>query len=81
VVSKVVSIPGAHKAVIIRHGEYLTVYSNLREVIVKPEEKVKAKQSIGTIYTDANDGNKTALHIEIWKQNTKLNPAHWLTKR
>lgn len=76
-VSGVVSIPGANEAVIIRHGEYLSVYSNLESVGVKKGDKVTTKQKIGTTGNDDSEG-KAELHLEIWKGTTKLNPAQWL---
>ena len=78
-VSRVFGITGGNSAVIIRHGNYLTVYSNLREVTVKTGDKVSARQNIGTIYTDSDDG-KTTLKFQIWKENQKLNPEEWLGK-
>ncbi len=77
VVSAVVVIPGANKAVIVRHGEYLTVYSNLTEVEVKMGDDVSVKQNVGTVATDRLSG-KTDLHLEIWKGSTKLNPKKWI---
>ncbi len=76
-VSAVVSIPGAHKAVIVRHGEFLSVYANLEDVVVKMGDKLAVKQEIGTVVTSREDG-KTILHFEIWKGSTKLNPAKWI---
>jgi len=73
-VSAVIIIPGANKAVIIRHGEYLSVYSNLSEVFVKTGDKIKIKQEIGLVYT----GENTQIHFEIWKGTNKLNPSDWL---
>ena len=78
-VRKVFSIPGTQNAVIIRHGEYLSVYTHIESVYVSVGDKVKAKQSIGKIYTD-NSENKTVLHFEIWKGSATLNPASWLSK-
>jgi septal ring factor EnvC (AmiA/AmiB activator) len=78
VVSAVVVIPGANKAVIVRHGEYLSVYSNLTEVAVKMGDKVSLKQNIGVVATDRLTG-ETDLHLEIWKGSTKLNPKKWIS--
>ncbi len=75
VVTRVFVIPGAHTTVIIRHGNYLSVYSNLSEVFVKQGDKVKTKQSIGKIFTDED---KSVLQFQIWKENVKLNPQDWL---
>ena len=79
-VSAVVSIPGAHKAVIVRHGEFLSVYANLEEVSVKMGDKLSVKQEIGLVVTGRED-DKTVLHFEIWKGATKLNPAKWIVSK
>ncbi|MDP4267921.1 MAG: peptidoglycan DD-metalloendopeptidase family protein [Bacteroidota bacterium] len=79
IVSGVVAIPGAQKAVIVRHGEYLTVYSNLSSVFVKMGEKIKTKQAIGTVYSD-NENAKTELHLELWQGSKMLNPAEWIAR-
>lgn len=79
-ISRVFGITGGNSAVIIRHGSYLSVYSNLREVTVKTGDKVSTRQSIGTVYTDTDDGNKTILKFQIWHENQKLNPEEWLGK-
>ncbi len=78
-VSGVINIPGAGQAIIIRHGEYLSVYANLSSVSVSKGSKVKAKQSIGTVGYNADDGS--VIHLEIWKGKTKLNPAGWIAAR
>ncbi len=77
-VTRVISIPGANYAVIIRHGEYLTVYSNLAEVYVRNGQQVSARERIGIIATDPADSN-TYVHLEVWHQNNKLNPADWIS--
>ena len=79
-VSKVFMVSGGNYAVIIRHGKYLTVYSNLVKVQVKSGDKVSLKQSIGTISTDMEDDNKTVLKFQIWKENIKQDPEGWITK-
>jgi septal ring factor EnvC (AmiA/AmiB activator) len=76
-VSGIIVIPGAQKAVIIRHGEYLSVYSNLSNVYVRMGDKVKTKQSIGMVYSDSESA-KTELHFEIWQGSKMLNPAEWI---
>ncbi len=77
-VSRVFAISGGNTAVIIRHGTYLSVYSNLREVVVKKGDKVTTKQTIGTVFTDYDDHDKSILKFQIWKESTKLNPEHWI---
>lgn len=77
-VSRVFAISGGNTAVIIRHGIYLSVYSNLREVEVKKGDKVNTKQTIGTVFTDNDEGDKSILKFQIWKESTKLNPEQWI---
>lgn len=79
-VKKVFSIPGANKAVIIRHGKYLTVYSNLLDVYVKEGDKVNIKENIGVVYNDP-DEERSTLHIEIREQFNVLNPIDWLIRK
>ncbi len=78
-VSRVIAIPGYNKAVIIRHGKFLTVYANLADVFVKNGDIIKSSQGIGKIYSETNDKNGI-LHFEIWEENKKINPTDWLTK-
>lgn len=73
------TITNNNKAVIIRHGEYFTVYSNLSEVFVRQGDNVKTKQEIGLINTD-NSSAKTELHFEIWRGKSLLNPSGWIAK-
>ena len=67
-------------AVIIQHGNYRTVYSNLSKLQVKQGDKVETKQAIGTIYTDAEDDQKTELYFQIYKDRDILNPELWIAK-
>ncbi len=78
-VSRVFGIAGGNVAVILRHGPYLTVYSNLVDVTVKKGDQVGIRQNLGTIFTDRNEGDKTVLKFQIWKENKKLNPEDWLS--
>lgn len=78
-VSGVISIPDAGQAIIVRHGEYLSVYSNLKDVYVKKGDKVKTKQSIASVDIDSETG-KVEVHMEIWKGNVTLNPELWLKR-
>ncbi len=71
-------IPGGNNTVFIKHGNYLTIYGNLKEVYVKPGEHVKTKQAIGKVATDAF--GKTELKFRVYKNTTKLNPELWLQK-
>jgi len=75
-----VLVLGNTYAVIIQHGNYRTVYSNLVDLKVKQGDKVVAKQAIGRIYTDAENDNKTELFFQIYQDRTLLNPAPWLAQ-
>ena len=79
VVTGVTTVPGIGKIVIIRHGEYLSVYSNLNEVFVKAGDKIALKQTIGSVSYDEDD-NRTAINFQIWKGQKILNPEDWLYK-
>lgn len=79
-VTSVFVVPGFNNSVIVRHGNYLTVYSNLSQVYVKKGDKVTTRQAIGKIFSDTENGNETILHFQLWKEKTKLNPAPWLDR-
>lgn len=79
-VTQVGYFPGSNNLVIIQHGDYRTVYANLTSVYVKSGEKVSAKQSIGKIYTDDDNDNKTELYFQIWKGRSLLNPESWIAR-
>ena len=78
VVSKVIVIKGANYAVIIRHGNYLSVYQNLIDVCVKAGEQIKTKQKIGLVYSSEEENS--VIHLEIWEELNKLDPVNWLSK-
>jgi len=78
-VTSIISLPGMQKAVMIRHGEFFTLYANLQEVFVKAGQKVSLKEALGTIYTNEEDA-KTEIHFEIWKGTQTMNPSTWLAK-
>lgn len=80
VVTRVFVVPGYNNSVIVRHGNYLTVYSNLSQVYVKQGDKVSTRQALGKVFTDTEDGNSTILHFQLWKERTKLNPAPWISR-
>ncbi len=79
-VIQVIHLSNTNIAVMIKHGEYITVYSHLKEAIVTKGDKIVAKQKIGVIYTDTDD-NKTEMELQIWKGSTKLNPSYWISKK
>jgi len=78
-VVSVVHITNTNIAVIIKHGEYFTVYSNLDEVYVKKNDFVESKQIVGRVHTNLQ--GKTEFHFEVWKGKVLQNPAWWLSKR
>ena len=79
-VTGVTNVPGSGWLVIVRHGEFLTVYAKLEEVFVKQGDKVKTKQNIGKVSKDSEDG-QTILHFEVWKSGIgKMDPEPWLNK-
>lgn len=78
-VTSVAVAPTGGKLVIIRHGEYLSVYTNLSDVNVKVGEKVKIKQTIGVVMSD-EDETKSAMNFQIWKGQKTMDPSGWLFK-
>ena len=83
-VSAVIVIPGAGKAVIVSHGAYRTVYSNLKEVFVAKGEKLSTKQDIGIALND-DAGTAGQSHFEIWqitdKGMKKQDPGRWIYRQ
>ncbi|NQY28337.1 MAG: peptidoglycan DD-metalloendopeptidase family protein [Flavobacteriaceae bacterium] len=77
-VSQIQVIKGGNKAVIIRHGNYLTIYLNLINVTIKKGDKVSTNMPIGKVAT--NSEGKTIIKFLLYKNSTKLNPAHWIYK-
>jgi murein DD-endopeptidase MepM/ murein hydrolase activator NlpD len=75
-VAAVQNISGSY-AILIRHGEYFTVYSNLKSANVSRGQKISLKQNIGVVITDPIDGT-TEVHFEVRKGATPLNPSSWL---
>jgi murein hydrolase activator len=76
-VSSVMFITNLNYVVIVRHGDYLTVYSNLQDVSVKKGDKVKTRQVLGTVVTAPGEA-KPRLHFELWQGTLVLDPALWL---
>lgn len=81
-VSSIIVIPGAGKAVVVNHGAYRTVYSNLRDTSVSKGQKVDTKQAVGVVMTD--EEGSTA-HIEVWRITPEgdmvtVDPAGWILR-
>lgn len=74
-VTSIAISPTGGRLIIIRHGEYLSVYGNLGEVFVKQGDKVSIKQNIGTVLEE--DG-KTSMNFQIWKGMKTTDPSGWL---
>jgi len=75
-----VLVLGNTYAVIVQHGNYRSVYSNLSSITVKQGDKVVAKQSLGQILTDGDNDNKTELFFQIYKDRDLMDPAPWLAQ-
>ena len=78
-VTKVFAILGANYTVLIRHGEFLSVYQNLVNVRVKTGDKVLTKERLGEAFTDETE-KVASVHFEVWQERTILNPEEWISK-
>ncbi|MBL1281441.1 MAG: peptidoglycan DD-metalloendopeptidase family protein [Fluviicola sp.] len=81
-VTSVLSIPGAGKVIILKHGNYRTVYSNLKDTYVSKGDKVTTKKVIGSLLTKDKQ-NMSVVHFELHKvvgsSVTCLNPTLWVS--
>ncbi|HIT16693.1 MAG TPA: peptidoglycan DD-metalloendopeptidase family protein [Candidatus Avimuribaculum pullicola] len=77
-VSAVFPQDGYHTVVILRHGEYLSIYVNLSEIYVSTGDTLKAGEAIGKVFSDSDDGGRTILHFEVRKERDKLDPLQWV---
>lgn len=66
--------------ILIRHGNYISVYCNLSSASVKQGDDVTTKQTIGQIFSDGSDNGRTVLHFQLRKEKEKLNPEPWLNR-
>ena len=80
VVSRVFVIPGYGTAVILRHGNYLTVYANLSSVAVSTGSRVSIGQAIGSVGASPDGSSGRLLHFQLWHERTKLNPLAWIKR-
>ena len=80
-VSSIFNIPGAGKVIIVKHGNYRSVYSNIQDAYVKIGSKVITKQNIGSLI---QEGNISICHFEIHQVINgviqSLNPSLWISK-
>lgn len=77
-VSAILRQDGFNNIVMLRHGHYITIYAGLEGINVKKGDTVKAGQSLGRIFSDPEDSNRTILHFEIRNERQKLNPSLWV---
>ncbi|MDN5215717.1 peptidoglycan DD-metalloendopeptidase family protein [Fulvivirgaceae bacterium BMA12] len=78
-VLRVALVPGNGTAVIVKHGEYFTVYSKMKNVSVKTGQDIVEGDIIGEVYTDNNGVSE--LEFQVWKNNQKLDPQSWLAPK
>ncbi len=69
-------VPGYQNMVIVQHGQYYTVYSNLEEVTVKRGDAIAAKQVVGRVSNE-----RPEVHFEIWNEKQKMNPIEWINPK
>lgn len=79
VVTKITTMPGFGGTVIIKHGEYYTMYSKLKSISVKTGQTVKAKDEIGQVASGADGVSE--IHFQTWKGLKVLNPSTWITSK
>lgn len=77
-VTGVYALPGYSTVVIISHGEYYTVYGNIGNPAVKKGDSVKAGQNLGKLVADPDEGGRTTIHFEVWRNREKQNPEAWI---
>jgi len=78
-VSQVLSIPGLGNSVLVQHGEYFTVYSKLKTVVVKKGDQVQIGQTLGQVLTDKD--NISQVKFRVHDPKGTVNPETWLQKR
>ncbi|HRW61968.1 MAG TPA: peptidoglycan DD-metalloendopeptidase family protein [Bacteroidales bacterium] len=79
-VKTVFAVTGQNMAVIIRHGHYLSLYSNLVNVRVKTGDKINKGHHIGDVYS-SKDNSGAILHLGIYKEKEAMNPKLWLKNK
>ena len=78
-VLSVQDVPTGGKMVLLRHGEFFSVYSNLSQVFVQRGEAVNSRQKLGLVATDPQSGT-AELHFELWRNKERVNPTQWISK-
>lgn len=75
-VTKTAFVPGMNRVVIIQHGDYYTLYANLKSINVKKGQLLEANEHLGEVYTDTDGISE--LQFQVWKNFVKLDPEKWL---
>lgn len=70
-------LPTIQNCIIVKHGEYFSVYSNIENASVKANDVITTKQTLGKLHTEKSE-DLTKVHLEIWKGKEKMDPALWL---
>ena len=78
-VTKITTVPGMGGTVIIRHGDYYTMYSRLKTITVKSGEQIDANTPIGTV--NVNKDGVAEVHFQTWRGLEVMDPSIWLSKR
>lgn len=76
-VSEIIAVKGSSLMVMVRHGDYITIYNHLASVDVRKGQEVALGQELGTVAINKTDG-RTTLYFVMYKNNQKLNPEHWI---
>ncbi|MFN8309318.1 MAG: peptidoglycan DD-metalloendopeptidase family protein [Chitinophagales bacterium] len=77
-VVSVFTLPTTQTCIIVKHGDYFSVYSNIMKAAVSTNDNLIARQNIGTLFLDKSE-SLTKVHLEIWRGKDKLNPAEWIS--
>ena len=70
-------LKNANKAVMIQHGDYITIYYNLATISVKKGDRVSTKDPIGRVFTHPVT-KETVIKFMVYKNDTEMNPADWI---
>lgn len=81
VVTHKFAIPGNNNVLIVRHGNFLTVYSNLTQTYVSVGQEVKTGTKVGKIYDDPDNKHRATLFFQVWKEKDLQNPERWIVKK
>ena len=79
-VSQIFKLAGYNNVIVLRHGDYVTVYANIATLDVKKGDHVKTGQQLGKLYVDHADGDRSILHFELRREKEKKDPEMWLRR-